>query len=48
MGNAKGHKLSEYIKLNEKKDKRLKKYKRKRKGLFSLHSEKLKVAAPWT
>ena len=36
MANSKGHKLSEYIKLNEKKDRRLKKYKKK-KVQFSLH-----------
>jgi U3 small nucleolar RNA-associated protein 14 len=43
-----GHRLSEYIKLNEKKDKRLKKYKSK-KVPFSLTSpDRLKVAKPWT
>jgi len=48
MANSKGHKLSEYVKLNEKKDKRLKKYKSKRKGQFSLYSaDRLKVAEPW-
>lgn len=44
---TRGHKLSEYIKLNEKKDKRFKKYKSK-KVAFSLHSEnKLQAAEPW-
>ena len=47
MANSKGHKLSEYVKLNEKKDKRLKKYK-KNKVPFSIKSpDQLEKVEPW-